>query len=120
MRKHHSCYPVTVARYFNLQGGTYGTIDLIAPDDDHLELQLGGDFVRLTRNQVEELRCGLKSFLDLEWREPPPSSRPSDRPPSEGGIGKAIKHIAGEVAEAIGVRSDPEAPSPDDPRRRRR
>jgi hypothetical protein len=39
MKRHDVCYPVTVARYYNLQGGNYGTIDLIAPDDCHLEIQ---------------------------------------------------------------------------------
>jgi hypothetical protein len=114
-------YPITFARYFNLQGGNYGTIDLVAPDDEHLELQLGGDFVRLTQKQTIDLRAGLQAFLDLEceWSLDTERFHP-DEPRESGGLGKAIKDIAGEVAEAIGVRAPESEPPSDEPRRRRR
>jgi len=100
-------YPITIARFFDLQGGLYGTIDLIAKNEHHVELQLGGDYVRLTRHQAKELQDALQAFRDLECDDDDDQHRDSERhheSSREGGIGRAIKEIAGEVAEAIGVR----------------
>ena len=65
----HRFYPHHLVRFLNLQGGQYGALELVALSDDVLELQLGGDFVRLTRKQAEEMLDGVQKFLALETHE---------------------------------------------------
>lgn len=65
----HRFYPHHLVRFQDLQGGQYGALELVATSDDVLELQLGGDFVRLTRKQAEELLDGVQKFMALESHE---------------------------------------------------
>jgi hypothetical protein len=105
---HHRRFPRTVARFLQLEGGQYGTLDLVAITDDKLELQLGADFVQFTREQAEDLRDAVQKFLDYERDEK--DAREDRR--EERAIGRAIL----EAEEAL--EREPESPPP--PARRRR
>jgi hypothetical protein len=63
-RKHP--FPRPIARFLQLEGGYYGTLDLVAITRDRLELQLGADFVQFTREQAEDLRDAVQKFLELD------------------------------------------------------
>ena len=65
-KPHPRKFPRTIARFLQLQGGQYGTLDLVAITDDSLELLLGADFVRFTREQAEDLRDAVQKFLAIE------------------------------------------------------
>lgn len=65
MTKKHR-YPRPIARFVSLEGGLYGTLDLIAKRYDQLELQMGSDFVQFTREQAGDLREAVQRFLDME------------------------------------------------------
>jgi hypothetical protein len=71
---HHHGFPRPVARFLQLEGGQYGTVDLIALTPHDLEMQLGADFVQFTRKQAEDFRDAVQCFLDFgdERRRPPP------------------------------------------------
>jgi hypothetical protein len=68
---HHRKFPRTIARFLQLEGGQYGTLDLVALTEETLELQLGADFVQFTREQAEDLRDAVQTFLDVECAEEP-------------------------------------------------
>lgn len=63
IRKHR--LPKTIARLTGLAGGQYGMLQLIARRVDLLELELGNDFLELSREQAGTLRDALQRFLDL-------------------------------------------------------
>jgi hypothetical protein len=67
-RKHPTAHPFPrpIARFTQLEGGLYGTLDLVAIARDRLELQLGADFVQFSREQAEELRDAVQRFLELD------------------------------------------------------
>jgi hypothetical protein len=68
---HHLGFPRQVARFLHLEGGQYGTLELIALTPHQLEMQLGADFVRFTRRQAEDLRDAVQVFLDFGAKHPP-------------------------------------------------
>jgi hypothetical protein len=82
---HHHKFPRPIARFLQLEGGQYGTVDMTALTPHKLEVQLGVDFVQFSRKQAEDLRDAVQAFLDLgrpredSDRPPPPSDRRSDR-----------------------------------------
>jgi hypothetical protein len=62
----HGAYPRKLGRFINLEGGLYGTLDMVAITADLLELQTGEDFVRFDREQATNLRDTLDKFLALD------------------------------------------------------
>lgn len=72
-REHHRHFPRPIARFLQLEGGQYGTVDLIALDPHHLEMQLGGDFVRFTRDQAKDFRDAIQLFIELAVEHTPTS-----------------------------------------------
>jgi hypothetical protein len=63
--KHHR-FPRKMGRFINLEGGLYGTLDLVAITADLLELQTGEDFIRFDRAQATNLRDTLDKFLSFD------------------------------------------------------
>ena len=63
--KHPRKFPREIARFLHLEGGQYGTLDLLAMTAHTLELQTGADFVLFTREQATDLRDAVQKFLDL-------------------------------------------------------
>lgn len=49
-----------------MEGGLYGTLDLVAITDVLLELQTGEDFVRFDRAQAKNLRDTIDKFLAFD------------------------------------------------------
>lgn len=70
-------YPANLLRITGLEGGQYGTIDVIARAHDMLELNYGGDFSDLSRTDVEALIDALQRFLAMGHEHAAPKS---DRP----------------------------------------
>jgi hypothetical protein len=110
-KTHHKRYPRPIARFLHLAGGQYGTADLIAISDDILEFQLGGDFVRFSREQAEDLGDAVRKFLHLEEEE------------DERRVVKAVEEVV-EAAEDLADdklrERDSEPPSEPLPRRRKK
>jgi hypothetical protein len=108
-KAHHRRYPRPIARFLHLAGGQYGTADLIAISDDILEFQLGGDFVRFSREQAEDLRDAVHKFLRLEEEE------------DERRVVEAVGEVV-EAAEDLAEdrARDSEPPSEPLPRRRKK
>jgi hypothetical protein len=63
-RRHR--FPRRLGRFINLEGGLYGTLDLVAITDVLLELQTGEDFVRFDRAQAKNLRDTIDKFLAFD------------------------------------------------------
>ena len=63
-RRHR--FPRRLGRFINLEGGLYGTLDLVAITDELLELQTGEDFVRFDRAQAKNLRDTIDKFLAFD------------------------------------------------------
>jgi hypothetical protein len=59
-------FPRKLGRFINLEGGLYGTLDLVAITDELLELQTGEDFIRFDREQAKNLRDTIDKFLAFE------------------------------------------------------
>ena len=59
-------FPRRLGRFINLEGGLYGTLDLVAITDTLLELQTGEDFVRFDRAQAKNLRDTIDKFLAFD------------------------------------------------------
>jgi hypothetical protein len=59
-------FPRRLGRFINLEGGLYGTLDLVAITDALLELQTGEDFVRFDRAQAKNLRDTIDKFLAFD------------------------------------------------------
>lgn len=68
---HHPQFPRAITRFFQLEGGQYGTVEMTALTAHKLEVQLGADFVQFTRKQAEDLRDAVQTFLDLGAEHPP-------------------------------------------------
>ncbi len=66
----HHAFPRKLGRFINLEGGLYGTLDLVAITGDVLEFQTGEDFIRFDREQATNLRDTIDKFLAFERREP--------------------------------------------------
>ncbi len=49
----------------NLAGGSYGTLELVVLNPAELEVRLGADFVRLSREQTKSLCQAAIFFLDI-------------------------------------------------------
>jgi hypothetical protein len=62
----HQAFPRKLGRFINLEGGLYGTLDMVAITADLLELQTGEDFIRLDREQATNLRDTLDKFLAFD------------------------------------------------------
>ena len=56
-------YPRKLGRFINLGGGLYGSLDVVARDPHHLELQTGEDFIWFDREQAKNLRDTIDRFL---------------------------------------------------------
>ena len=69
--KHHQHFPRPIARFIQLEGGQYGTVDLVALTPHQLEMQLGGDFVRFSRDQAQDFRDAIQLFINLGAEHPP-------------------------------------------------
>jgi hypothetical protein len=54
-----------------LEGGLYGTLDMVAITDKLLELQTGEDFIRFDRHQAKNLRDTIDKFLAFDHHEHP-------------------------------------------------
>lgn len=115
-RHHEHAHPRQLARFDGLQGGQTGFLMLVAASDDVLELQLGADFVRLTRTQATELGCAVTAFLDLEEDER--SGRPfrreprSDRAPNNAEV--VVQEVVEIVDELMTTERSPSSPPPSD------
>ncbi len=55
-------YPQTLVRFQHLEGGSYGTLTLVARDRDTLEVQLGNDFVRINADGASQIAQALECF----------------------------------------------------------
>jgi hypothetical protein len=62
---HHHGFPRPIARFIQLEGGQYGSVDMRALTPHRLEFQLGVDFVVFTHKQAEDLRDAVQLFIDL-------------------------------------------------------
>lgn len=127
MTKTHSRrFPRPIALFRHLQGGQYGTAELLAITDDVLELQLGADYVRFTREQAERLRDAVQKFLCLENEEEERRERrPGER--REEREEEIAEEVVEERVERVprSDRSPPsdrpsERPPPSEPPRRRK
>ncbi len=85
--KHHA-FPRKLGRFINLEGGLYGTLDIVAITADLVELQTGEAFIRFDRDQATNLRDTLDKFLAFDKRE----ARPE---------GEDVEDV--EAAEAVAV-----------------
>lgn len=63
--KHHR-FPRKLGRFLNLEGGLYGTLDIVALTPEQLEFQTGEDFVRFDREQATNLRDTIDKFLAFD------------------------------------------------------
>jgi hypothetical protein len=68
-KKHR--FPRRLGRFINLEGGLYGTLDMVAITDKLLELQTGEDFIRFDRHQAKNLRDTIDKFLAFDRHEHP-------------------------------------------------
>jgi hypothetical protein len=67
---HKHRFPRKLGRFLNLEGGMFGTLDLLAITPHVLELQTGdSDFIRFDRAQAENLRETIEKFLALDHGE---------------------------------------------------
>lgn len=66
--KHHR-FPRKLGRFLNLEGGLYGTLDIVAITAEQLEFQTGEDFVRFDREQAANLRDTIDKFLAFDKHE---------------------------------------------------
>jgi hypothetical protein len=130
-RHHEKPYPHQYLRLDDLQGGQYGFLVLNADSDDALDVQLGGDFVRLTRQQAALLGNAVTTFLAEEEEEapssarPPPSGLPSDRSRPqvmvEDAVEAGVEAVEGIAEELMTTERSPSSPPlPIMPRRRGR
>jgi hypothetical protein len=62
----HRRFPRMLERFQNLEGGVYGTLDLVATTAEQLELQTGDDYVRFDRAQATQLRDAIDRFLAFD------------------------------------------------------
>jgi hypothetical protein len=76
-KKHR--FPRRLGRFINLEGGLYGTLDMVAITDKLLELQTGEDFIRFDRHQAKNLRDTIDKFLAFDHHE-----HPEERVEAEG------------------------------------
>jgi hypothetical protein len=76
-KKHR--FPRRLGRFINLEGGLYGTLDMVAITDKLLELQTGEDFIRFDRHQAKNLRDTIDKFLAFDHHE-----HPEERAEEEG------------------------------------
>ena len=67
MKHHHRRrpFPRSVAKIMGL-GGTSGDVTLTARSRHSLELQIGNEYVDVSRPKVEQWRDALQRFLDFE------------------------------------------------------
>lgn len=58
-------YPQTLISFQHLEGGSYGTLAMIARDRDTLEVQLGNDFVRINADGASQIAQALEVFAGM-------------------------------------------------------
>jgi hypothetical protein len=58
----HHRYPQTLVSFQHLEGGSYGTLTLIAIDRDTLEVRLGSDFVRMNADGASHVAEACARF----------------------------------------------------------
>jgi hypothetical protein len=58
-------YPQTLVSFQHLEGGSYGTLAMIARDRDTLEVQLGNDFVRINADGASQIAQALEVFAGM-------------------------------------------------------
>ena len=113
---HQPTFPRPIARFTQLQGGQYGTLELVALTDDTMELQLGGDFVQFTREQAEDLQEAVEKFLCLEEEEEARRERREERREAreerEEEIAEAVVEVAEELLERAPASDRPSEPPP--------
>lgn len=83
-------FPRKLGRFINLEGGLYGSLDMVAITADVLELQTGEDFIRFDRAQATNLRDTIDKFLAFD------KARPDD---AEGEIVEEVEAV--EVAQDV-------------------
>jgi hypothetical protein len=101
-REHHHGFPRPIARFLQLEGGQYGTVEVTALTPHQLEVQLGMDFVRFNRREAEGLRDAVQGFLELGPPRPPPPRVEVVEEVADvaGGVVERAVTIEREVAEA--------------------
>ena len=109
-QKLHRNFPRPIARFLQLQGGQYGTLDLLALTDDTLELQLGGDFVQFTREQAEDLLEAVQKFLCLEEEEEERRERRREERAEE--VVEEVVEVVEEILERAPASDRPSEPPP--------
>jgi hypothetical protein len=58
-------YPQTLISFQHLEGGSYGTLTMVARDRDTLEVQLGNDFVRINADGASQIAQALECFAGV-------------------------------------------------------
>jgi hypothetical protein len=58
----HHKYPQTLVAFQHLEGGSYGTLSLVAIDRDTLEVRLGSDFVRMNADGASHVAEACARF----------------------------------------------------------
>ena len=58
----HPRFPQTLIAFQNLEGGSYGTLSMIALTCDTLEVRLGNDFVRINADGASQIAQALECF----------------------------------------------------------
>jgi hypothetical protein len=82
-------FPRKLGRFINLEGGLYGSLDMVAITADVLELQTGEDFIRFDRAQATNLRDTIDKFLAFD----------KARPDAEGELVEEVEAV--EVVEDV-------------------
>jgi hypothetical protein len=62
----HHDFPRLIERFTALEGGQYGSMELLAISQRTLELQLGDDFVQFSQSQARGVRDAFDRFLALK------------------------------------------------------
>jgi len=58
----HHRFPQTLIAFQNLEGGSYGTLSMIAVTSDTLEVRLGNDFVRVNADGAAHIAEACARF----------------------------------------------------------
>jgi hypothetical protein len=58
----HHRFPRTLITFQNLEGGSYGTLTMIAVNLDTLEIRLGNDFVRINSDGASDIAEACARF----------------------------------------------------------
>ena len=75
MRAKHQHYPKVLKTFRKLEGGKFGYLDVIARSPGVLELALGDDFLRFSREQAFALADVMADWMTETRREDEPPCR---------------------------------------------